>query len=68
MTISLAFRFLYALTNENSLTVFWIRSDILSKSLAESNADNSPVKIWSVKSLPGEKGLSFLSPQQYYIT
>ena len=35
---------------------------------AESTPESSPVKIWSVKSLPSEKRLNFLPPQQFYIT
>ena len=35
---------------------------------AESNPEISPVKICSVKSLPGEKRLDFLPPRQYCIT
>ena len=35
---------------------------------AESTPESSPVKICSLKSLPGETRLDFLPPQQYYIT
>ena len=35
---------------------------------AESTLEKSPVKICSVKSLPGEKRLGFLPPRQYCIT
>ena len=35
---------------------------------AESTLEKSPVKICSVKSLPGEKRLDFLPPRQYCIT
>ena len=35
---------------------------------AESTPESSPVKIMSVKSLPGEKRLDILPPRQYCIT
>lgn len=34
---------------------------------AEYIAERSPVKIWSLKSTPGEKCLDFLRPRQYLI-
>ena len=34
---------------------------------AESFPESSSAKIWSIESLPGEKRLNFLPPQQYYI-
>ena len=55
----------------SSALLLSIRLPILTPCLstsAESTPENFPMKIWSVKSLPGEKRLGFLHPRQYYIT
>ena len=49
-----------------SVKEFYSKTTCLSTP-AESTPESSSVKNWSVKSLPGEKWLDFLPPQQYCI-
>ena len=48
--------------SKSFIRVAWFRP------LSESTPESSPVKIWSVKSLPSKKSLDTLPPRQYCMT